>query len=117
MHSTIAMTKKCCYCCDLLGQILNSGRGTDHQFKLPGAHGMIFPWIPPADLDATVLSRIKDILVEEVRKEVRKGRASIQLSSRSRQSTSASSDSDLEPQPEHDHKARGESMRARIGWW
>ena len=32
MHPTIAVSKKCCYCCNLLGIILNSDRDVDHQW-------------------------------------------------------------------------------------
>ena len=66
MHPTIAVSKKCCYCCNLLGIILNSDRDVDHQFKMPGSSGIICPWIPPANLDATVLGKMKDALRGEV---------------------------------------------------
>ena len=33
---------------------------------MPGSSGIISPWIPPANLDATVLGKIKDALRGEV---------------------------------------------------
>lgn len=95
MHPTIAMTKKCCYCCDLLSEILTDiGKG---PFSLPGTHGIIVPWVPPANLDIDVLQRIKDVLMTEVNRVVKKLRDAAVQEALSRQRTPTSSDAGSPP--------------------
>ena len=74
MHDTIAISKKCCYACHLLGGILKDKK--NRQFKLYGTHGRVVPWMPPAGLDHDVLVALKTHLVkklEEVIKIKQKG--------------------------------------------
>ena len=98
MHPTIAVSKKCCYCCNLLGIILNSDRDVDHQFKMPGSSGIISPWVPPTNLDATVLGKIKDALTREVLVQIENERSLARSRSRLRQDPP---DSDI-PIPQSD---------------
>ncbi|KAI0738368.1 hypothetical protein C8Q80DRAFT_1124968 [Daedaleopsis nitida] len=57
----IGVSKKCCFCCAVLGEELNKlpvgGDGPVRypQFVLPGQHGIIFPWYPPPGLSVEVL--------------------------------------------------------------
>ena len=85
IHPTIAVSKKCCYCCNLLGIILNSDRDVDHQFKMPASSRIICPWAPPANLDATVLGKIKDALTGEVLEQIENQRSLARSRSRLRQ--------------------------------
>ncbi|KAK7677227.1 hypothetical protein QCA50_019821 [Cerrena zonata] len=78
MHPTIAMTKKC-------------------PFSLPGTHGIIVPWVPPANLDIDVLQRIKDVLMTEVNRVVKKLRDAAVQEALSRQRTPTSSDAGSPP--------------------
>ena len=57
MHDTIAISKKCCYGCFLLGEILHDKK--KRQFKLYGTHGRVVPWMPPAGLDIDILVDLK----------------------------------------------------------
>ncbi|KAK7677211.1 hypothetical protein QCA50_019805 [Cerrena zonata] len=98
MHPTIAVTKKSCYCCNLLGEILNDiGKG---PFSLSGTHGVIVPWVPPANLDTDVLQRMANTLVAEVNRIVKKQRDADVQEALSRQSTPTSSDAGSPPRGE-----------------
>lgn len=69
----IGVSKKCCYCCALLGNMLNEWRLKDSDraatyplFILPGQHGTIHAWLPPAGLPFEVLQDIRDALYKKV---------------------------------------------------
>ena len=65
MHNTIAISKKCCYPCFLLGEILKEKK--KKQFKLYGTHGRIDPWMPPAGLDVDVLMALRIHFIEKLK--------------------------------------------------
>ena len=65
----IAVSKECCWCCDWLGQNLES------QFTLPGTYGVMYPWEPPKvgvselvlkKLEDELWSRLYDVVLESV---------------------------------------------------
>ncbi|KAF5340416.1 hypothetical protein D9757_014760 [Collybiopsis confluens] len=78
----IAISKKCCFLCRLLGQILSEGN-SPIKFFLPGSHHQIFAWIPPPGIPDTVLMRLRDALLAVIRE---------LTGSHTRQSSSVSSD-------------------------
>ncbi|KAI0758631.1 hypothetical protein BD413DRAFT_496275 [Trametes elegans] len=43
----IGVSKKCCYCCDILAKLIHTSTQGDLAFSYPGSHGTIFPWHPP----------------------------------------------------------------------
>ncbi|GBE85842.1 hypothetical protein SCP_0803640 [Sparassis crispa] len=45
IDNVIGVAKKCCWCCNWLGE--NLPVPMQECFILPGSHGMIFPWSPP----------------------------------------------------------------------
>ncbi|KAI0779266.1 hypothetical protein C8Q74DRAFT_1412330 [Fomes fomentarius] len=65
----IGVSKKCCFCCRLLGEELNDWRklklkGSDcdstyPEFILPGSHSTVFPWLPPRGVPLKVLKNIR----------------------------------------------------------
>ncbi|KAF8414845.1 hypothetical protein L210DRAFT_852298 [Boletus edulis BED1] len=64
-NAVIAVSKKCCWCCDWLGGHL------DAQFQLPGTHGLMFPWDPPVvGVDVSVLKTLEAKLWEELHRVV-----------------------------------------------
>ncbi|KAI0773188.1 hypothetical protein BD413DRAFT_678083 [Trametes elegans] len=44
----IGVSKKCCYCCDILAKLINASPQGGLMISLPGSHGTIFPWLPPS---------------------------------------------------------------------
>lgn len=100
MHPTIAVSKKCCFCCYLLGEALRKAKGT--SLTLPGTHGIVFPWVPPAGLDLSVLHMLKDGLNRELLRVVEKQRRRAAQRSLSNQSTPVSSYEDM-PSPKMNH--------------
>jgi len=57
----IGVGKKCCWCCSALGSILSQDKHI--SIKLPGSHGIIYPWTPPrVGLDLNVLQILEDQL-------------------------------------------------------
>ena len=56
---TIAVSKKCCACCTMLGDIL-----TEHaegvRFVLPGSHATFLPWCPPRGVPLAILREMRD---------------------------------------------------------
>ena len=64
-NAVIAASNKCCWCCDWLGQNL------DTQFMLPGTHGTMHAWDPPAvGVSVSVLERLEEALWEELHRAV-----------------------------------------------
>ncbi len=63
------MSKKCSFCCRLLGEKLNNWRelnakGSDRktaypELILPGSHSTVFPWLPPRGVPSEVLKKIR----------------------------------------------------------
>ncbi|TFK86859.1 hypothetical protein K466DRAFT_663434 [Polyporus arcularius HHB13444] len=43
----IGTSKKCCWACYRLSELLQQGADVHRDFILPGSHGMILPWTPP----------------------------------------------------------------------
>ncbi|KAI0793632.1 hypothetical protein C8Q74DRAFT_1215184 [Fomes fomentarius] len=61
----VAVSKRCCYCCSTLAELLKSGSGdaAASRFVFSGTHGTIFPWSPPYGLPRKVLQTMrKDLL-------------------------------------------------------
>ncbi|KAI0738366.1 hypothetical protein C8Q80DRAFT_1275874 [Daedaleopsis nitida] len=60
----IGISKKCCFCCAVLGEELNhwgreiASTGSYPQFVLPGRHGIIFSWYSPPGISANVLRKM-----------------------------------------------------------
>jgi hypothetical protein len=53
--------KKCCWCCDKLGNLLG-------DIMLPDSHGIIYAWSPPrVGLDVTVLQALENALWDELK--------------------------------------------------
>ena len=53
----IAVTQKCCWCCDWLRKNL------ELHFTLPGTHGVIYPWDPPkVGVSELVLKKLEEEL-------------------------------------------------------
>ncbi|KAI0780261.1 hypothetical protein C8Q74DRAFT_1368005 [Fomes fomentarius] len=77
----IGVSKKCCYCCNMLSSSLKEWRGlqTDPNkfpvFELPGTHAGIFPWMPPPGIPAKVLQDMRQRLLEILFEIVRGGLA------------------------------------------
>ncbi|RPD53588.1 hypothetical protein L227DRAFT_396380 [Lentinus tigrinus ALCF2SS1-6] len=58
----IGITKKCCWACFRLAELLLED--TQRDFILPGTHGVIYPWSPPPlGVSSQVLSRLRDELM------------------------------------------------------
>ncbi|KAI0759235.1 hypothetical protein BD413DRAFT_675065 [Trametes elegans] len=59
----IGVSKKCCYCCNLLAKLINASPQGGLTLSLPGTHGTIFPWLPPSfGIDTEHLQQIRDKL-------------------------------------------------------
>ena len=74
MHATIAVSRKCCYCCNLLCKLFDDQLGK--KFDLVGTHGRVYPWMPPAGLDLRILEKMKAKLIVELQKAVGRKRVS-----------------------------------------
>ena len=74
MHATIAVSRKCCYCCNLLCKLFDYQLGK--KFDLVGTHGRVYPWMPPAGLDLRILEKMKATLIAELQKAVGRKRVS-----------------------------------------
>ncbi|EDR06078.1 uncharacterized protein LACBIDRAFT_294726 [Laccaria bicolor S238N-H82] len=60
-EKAIAVGKKCCWCCDRLGSLL------DIDIKLPGSHGVLFAWTPPrVGVEVTILQQLEKELWDEM---------------------------------------------------
>ena len=94
MHNTIAISKKCCYSCFLLGEILKEKK--KKQFNLYGTHGRIDPWMPPAGLDVDILLALKSRFVEMLNQVIQIKRQSSHKDY-ARQSSPPSSDDEDSP--------------------
>ena len=77
----IGVSKRCCFCCALLGEELNrwgremaSATRAYPEFVLPGRHGIIFPWYPPPGLPVEVLRhmvrRLEEVLRDQLRSDL-----------------------------------------------
>ncbi|KAF5372804.1 hypothetical protein D9757_011092 [Collybiopsis confluens] len=62
----IAVSKKCCFLCWLLHQLLNDLN--DFNFILPGTHNQIFTWAPPPGTPRRVLHRLRDALLQVIQR-------------------------------------------------
>ncbi|KAH9917160.1 uncharacterized protein BXZ73DRAFT_105632 [Epithele typhae] len=70
----VGVSKKCCFCCDYLAQLLaepsEDGR-PGVKFVLSGTHSTVFPWVPPSGLPRAVLvklaKRLTDTLDEAIK--------------------------------------------------
>ncbi|KAI0758560.1 hypothetical protein BD413DRAFT_675122 [Trametes elegans] len=59
----IGVSKKSCYCCNLLAKLINASPQGGITFPLPGTHGTIFPWLPiPFGVTTEHLQQIRDTL-------------------------------------------------------
>ena len=60
-EKAIAVSKKCCWCCDRLGSLLG-------DIKLPGSHGVLYSWGPPRiGVDFSVLQSLEKNLWDEMK--------------------------------------------------
>ncbi|KAF8553934.1 hypothetical protein OG21DRAFT_1497340 [Imleria badia] len=81
----IAVSKKCCWCCYRLAKLLQDR--LPNQFGLPGTHGLVYAWNPPAvGIDVEVLTDLEDDLWTELQKALQQNRTHIH----SRQSSASS---------------------------
>ncbi|KAH9916958.1 uncharacterized protein BXZ73DRAFT_53519, partial [Epithele typhae] len=64
----IGVSKRSCFCCDLLAKLIAERESADLQFVLPGTHSTIYPWYPPPGLPIDMLQTIKDRLIESMKK-------------------------------------------------
>ncbi|KAI0793623.1 hypothetical protein C8Q74DRAFT_1365223 [Fomes fomentarius] len=62
----VAVSKRCCYCCSKLAELLKSGSGdaAESRFVFSGTHGTIFPWSPPYGLPRKVLQTMREDLLD-----------------------------------------------------
>ncbi|KAH9916970.1 uncharacterized protein BXZ73DRAFT_105664 [Epithele typhae] len=63
----IGVSKRSCFCCDLLAELIADRESTDLQFVLPGTHSTIHPWYPPSGLPIDILQTIKVRLLKSMR--------------------------------------------------
>ncbi|CAA7263640.1 unnamed protein product [Cyclocybe aegerita] len=96
----IAVSKKCCWCCQRLGELL------EPNISLPGTHGILFAWNPPfVGIDAEVLEILEHELWSKLRQHLRNGAFS---TTHSRHSSGSSPKArrivQREPHPEHKEK-------------
>ena len=100
IHDTIAISKKCCYTCHLLGEILKDKK--NKQFKLYGTHGRVVPWMPPAGLEHDILVALKTTFVKKLEEVIKIKRKSSQEKRHAYPSSPASSDGELsDPEDEY----------------
>ena len=60
-NAMIAVSRKCCWCCDWLGKNLET------EFTLPGTHGIMYPWDPPkVGIGISVLQKLEAELWQEL---------------------------------------------------
>jgi hypothetical protein len=91
----IGVGKKCCWCCSTLGSILSQDKHV--SIKLPGSHGIMYPWIPPrVGLDVSVLEILEERLWAELHKAIEKGGFGVPLSRQSSGSSSVDEDTPKE---------------------
>ncbi|KAI0779251.1 hypothetical protein C8Q74DRAFT_680875 [Fomes fomentarius] len=79
----IGVSKKCCFCCRLLGEELNDWRkfklkGSDGdtacpEFILPGSHSTVFPWAPPRGVPLEVRKNIRVELLKRLWELIQEG--------------------------------------------
>ena len=98
MHDTIATSKKCCYGCFLLGEILHEKK--EKRFRLYGTHGRVHPWMPPVGLDVDILLALKSRFVEMLNQVIQIKRQSSHKKDYARQSSPPSSDDEESPPKE-----------------
>ncbi|KAI0758640.1 hypothetical protein BD413DRAFT_599143 [Trametes elegans] len=62
----IGVSKKCCYCCDILANLIHISTQGGLTFSLPGTHGTIFPWNPPPfGINTEQLQQMRDKLFKK----------------------------------------------------
>ncbi|KAI0779246.1 hypothetical protein C8Q74DRAFT_1367161 [Fomes fomentarius] len=102
----IGVSKKCCFCCRLLGEKLNNWRksnakgsdGTDDtvypEFILPGSHSTVSPWLPPPGVPLEVLKNIRVELLKRLWELIQGG-----IYAKSAQTSPALSERDIDLAP------------------
>ncbi|KAI0793597.1 hypothetical protein C8Q74DRAFT_1445230 [Fomes fomentarius] len=62
----VAVSKRCCFCCSRLAELLISGSdyAAESRFVFSGTHGAIFPWSPPHGLPRKVLQTMREELLD-----------------------------------------------------
>jgi hypothetical protein len=89
----IEVGKKCCWCCSALGSILSQDKRV--SIKLPGSHGIIYPWSPPrVGLNVRVLLILEGQLWAELHTAIKRAGFVVPLS---RPSSGSSNDDEDEP--------------------
>ncbi|KAI0764735.1 hypothetical protein C8Q74DRAFT_1219693 [Fomes fomentarius] len=61
----VAVSKRCCFCCSQLAELMKPGSGVGAKtgFVLSGTHGTVFPWLPPVDVSSEVLKAMREKLL------------------------------------------------------
>ncbi|KAH9930435.1 uncharacterized protein BXZ73DRAFT_101809 [Epithele typhae] len=63
----IGVSENCCFCCDLLAQLIAERQTSGVRFILPSTHSTVFSWYPPEGLPVEILRAMKDRLLAAVR--------------------------------------------------
>ncbi|KAI0759227.1 hypothetical protein BD413DRAFT_288419 [Trametes elegans] len=104
----IGVSKKCCYCCDILANLINTSPQGGLTFLIPGTHGTIFPWHPPPlGINTEHLQQMRDKLFKKFHDIVTKQILGLA-------STQSSPVSDYEVLEEEEYK---ENWAASVGAW
>jgi hypothetical protein len=91
----IGVGKKCCWCCSTLSSILSQDKHV--SIKLPGSHGIVYPWSPPrVGLDVSVLEILEERLWAELHTAIEKYDFGVPLSRQSSGSSSVDDDDEDE---------------------
>ena len=72
----IGVAKKSCAICYLTHNIVNDwlkDKGHRLQFRLPGAHSVYYPWMPPMWLPVEVLNVLENAMLERLAEMVTEG--------------------------------------------
>lgn len=72
----IGVANKSCAICYLTHNIVNNWlkkKGHRLQFRLPGAHGVYYPWMPPTWLPVEVLNVLENAMLERLAEMVMEG--------------------------------------------
>ena len=65
----LGVSKKCCFCCALLANLLASGTTKPH-FAILGSYATIFPWVAPYGIHVDLLHQIRNKLFEVLNHQV-----------------------------------------------
>jgi hypothetical protein len=91
IDKVIGVGKKCCWCCSTLGSILSEDERI--SVKLPGSHGVVYPWSPPrVGLDVSVLRKLEERLWAELYTAIDRAPFAVPLSRQSSGSESVDED-------------------------